>query len=233
MDVDTEIREGIYGTKCRERTAKVKTQEAVKKAAPELAKKRKGVDARILRTQEQLRLAVLEIAESHEINSVSVTTLSRMAGINRTTFYQHAASPAELLTDVLTQEIAGIAQTHMGAILADPGDMREPLWIGMRALVDYLVSREAIYRRHLRSAAPSMHGMLAAQIEKGALLLFKKEVLGALSNDSVAWSIAASHYAHGVAAALLKWLDHGPPYDRDLLEKVLAAGLPAWYPPYA
>ena len=228
-----EIRRRIYGKEPLVPVEKMKTEKAVDVAVRAPTRKRTGVDARILRTQEQLRLAVLDIAENHEINGVSVTTLARMAKINRTTFYQHATSPAALLTQVLTQEIADIAQTHMVAILADPGDMREPLWIGMRALVDYLVSREGIYRRHLRSAAPSMHGILAGQIEKAALLLFKKEVLGAVSNNSVAWSIAASHYAHGVAAALLKWLDHGPPYDRDLLEKVLEAGLPAWYPPHA
>lgn len=191
---------------------------------------RKGVDARILRTREQLRVAVLEIAESHEINSVSVTTMARMAGINRTTFYQHALSPADLLTDVLTQEISDIRERHMPAILTDPADKREPMWSGMRDLIDYLVKREAVYRRHMHSVAPSMHSILAQQIETATLRLFGEDVLGKLAADSDAWPIAASHYAHGIAAALLKWIDRGPPYDRAFLEEVLDAIRPIWYP---
>jgi AcrR family transcriptional regulator len=59
------------------------------------------VDRRIERTKEQLRIAVLELAETEDLGTLTVHDITRRAGVNRATFYQHYRDKDELLEQTI------------------------------------------------------------------------------------------------------------------------------------
>lgn len=57
-------------------------------------------DARIAKTNEKLRNALLELMKKQSIDTISVTELCKTAGINRNTFYSHYREPVDLLNEI-------------------------------------------------------------------------------------------------------------------------------------
>ena len=57
-------------------------------------------DARIAKTTDKLRKALLELMTAQPIDSITVTSLCKAAGINRNTFYAHYNEPVDLLNEI-------------------------------------------------------------------------------------------------------------------------------------
>src|SRR5690625_7649363 len=67
----------------------------------------RGMDPRIARTHQALREALMALARERDVDEISVAEIAEVAGINRSTFYQHYRDKGVLLADVLdavTQE---------------------------------------------------------------------------------------------------------------------------------
>lgn len=60
----------------------------------------KKENQRILLTKRLLQDGLLQLLETKELDRISVTELCRVSGINRATFYNHYASPQDLLSDM-------------------------------------------------------------------------------------------------------------------------------------
>ncbi|RUR00961.1 TetR/AcrR family transcriptional regulator [Labedella endophytica] len=69
-------------------------------------------DPRSARTVAALRDALRESLATHALDEVTVASLCRAAGVQRTTFYTHASSVAELLAGLLTEEIDEQLDVH-------------------------------------------------------------------------------------------------------------------------
>jgi AcrR family transcriptional regulator len=66
------------------------------------------IDRRVERTRAQLRSAMIDLIESRERSDITVQEVTRRAGVNRATFYQHYRDKDELLQqtiDALVDEI--------------------------------------------------------------------------------------------------------------------------------
>jgi AcrR family transcriptional regulator len=64
-------------------------------------------DARVLRTRQALRQAMVELAEESPLEAITVRAIAGRAGVGYATFFRHYADKEALLTDVagrLTQE---------------------------------------------------------------------------------------------------------------------------------
>ncbi len=57
-------------------------------------------DARIAKTTDKLRKALLELMTAQPVDSITVTSLCKAAGINRNTFYAHYNEPVDLLNEI-------------------------------------------------------------------------------------------------------------------------------------
>ena len=62
-------------------------------------------DPRYLRVRQQLTEAILKLSAEKPADQITVSELTREAGVSRTTFYKHGASPVEYLADVLIGQI--------------------------------------------------------------------------------------------------------------------------------
>jgi len=76
------------------------------------------LDRRVERTRNRLRAAVLELAETQDLAELTVHDITRRAGVNRATYYQHYRDKDELIEqtiDELLHEIfAGCAPVLAG-----------------------------------------------------------------------------------------------------------------------
>ncbi|MFI7530340.1 TetR/AcrR family transcriptional regulator [Nocardia salmonicida] len=119
------------------------------------------VDARIIRTRESLRSAVLDLVSEHDWAEISITDLTRRAKISRPTFYLHYSSLDELAADALIERLRESASST--ADLALIGDDM-PGWL--LAFLEDVNAHRATYRRLLtaRSVAGIAQEMVAAKL---------------------------------------------------------------------
>lgn len=172
------------------------------------------------------------LAEQRPITEVTVTQLCREAGVTRDTFYRHAGSPLELLSDVLREELEAIARAHSelgGGFRADAG-MRG----GVRALLEHVAGHRGVYRNAARPhlLAP-LRDVLAGVVRESLQAHGRAhpEILPpeAESDDDV--RLLAAYAATGTVGALEVWLGVEP-LDVERGERLIVAGSPAfWHGP--
>lgn len=190
------------------------------------------MDPRYRRSREALRAAVYRLAEAQPIAEVSVTDLCREAGVTRDTFYRHAASPLELLADVLREELEGIARAHpdLGGGSGPEAGMRA----GVRALLVHVAEHHGVYRH---AARPHLLGPLRNVLEVvvgGSLEAHARahpEILPPEAESADDVRLLAAYAAAGTVGALEVWLE-AEPLDVERGERLVLAASPAfWHGP--
>lgn len=110
-----------------------------------------NTDPRWRRTRQALDAAALELAAAHPIRQISVNELTKRAGVDRSTFYNHAASPDALLQAILTSELEGVYQRFRKEFAANhmsPGELQEQAF---REILRHVIARQAIYTSSLHN----------------------------------------------------------------------------------
>jgi len=194
------------------------------------------VDVRQRRSQERLHAAVLRLATDGPVTDLSVTAVATAAGVHRSTFYEHAASPADLLQAALVAELdelrAGLFDGLLGGDAADtPQAVRQVTLDVLR----HVERHAAIYRRGLGagSGSGSLHAMLSGHFRATSLRLLelaRLEVRVAVPGvpDQIVADLAARFIADGTVGIIEGWLAGDLGVD-DVLE-TYAALLPTWWP---
>ncbi|WP_037870058.1 TetR/AcrR family transcriptional regulator [Streptomyces sp. SPB074] len=150
-------------------------------------------DVRVRRTWARLSEAVLRLAAERPVEEVAVADLVRAAGVNRSTFYKHAPSPAAVLERVLYAELdeiraAWIAETKTEgrgagtegadapaastpaadapAAGAGPAGAAPGTWHGATAaLAEHVLRYEAVYTVGLvGQRSPALYRLLAEHL---------------------------------------------------------------------
>ncbi|MGO4432124.1 TetR/AcrR family transcriptional regulator [Paenarthrobacter sp. RAF9] len=187
-------------------------------------------DPRALRSREKLSSAILDLAAGHDAGTLSAGQVAATAGVNRSTFYQHAASPAALLRQVLSEELDTLRETH----LSGPGDIG-PAIVAVTADVARHVDRHRdVYRRGLvtDSGTGALHAMLGSHFEASVRLLLARRAIEipAPGGREVPPSMVARYIAYGVVGALESRLLETPPRPVDEFLDDLRELLPDWWP---
>lgn len=97
-------------------------------------------DARVVRTRQALRQAMVELAEESALEAITVRAIAARAGVGYATFFRHYTDKEELLTDVagrLTQEF--LSQVRP---LLEQKDRRG----AARSLCEFVLGHLALYR---------------------------------------------------------------------------------------
>ena len=90
------------------------------------------IDARIQKTKEKLRSALLDILLEKELSTVSVSEICQKAGVNRNTFYAHYKSVSALLNS--------IEEDFLNEIIEKLKESTEPYNGDLITLLDVLMS---------------------------------------------------------------------------------------------
>jgi AcrR family transcriptional regulator len=197
------------------------------------------MDARAQRTRQGLAHTILDLARQRPLTQISVTDLSRAAGITRPTFYAHADSPGDLLAAVLGRQLETLTDAATAA--AEPGAAWDDA-PGI-ALVDHVRDNAAIYRQNLDGRLPhELRNVLIDHTERTVIAHFLRHpgVLplprsapsdGQVDVAETQYRLAALYAemaASGTVAALEVWLSGTDPLDTEWVVRAIRLGSARW-----
>lgn len=191
------------------------------------------MDVRQQRSQRRLFEGALRLAEAEPVSALTVTAIAREAGVHRSTFYELASSPSDLVEQALLAELDALR----GGLLADDGaDLDRAVTDVTRGVLEHVRRHAAIYRRGLAedSGAASLHPMLARHFRDTSRLLSERARLRVEVDvpgvDPTHVEDAAIRFiAGGTVGALEAWLATDD-LDVDDFLAVLLRLIPGWWP---
>ncbi|MFF1881879.1 TetR family transcriptional regulator [Pseudarthrobacter sp. NPDC058196] len=188
-------------------------------------------DPRAARSRARLAAAILELAAEHDAGTLGAAQVAAAAGVNRSTFYQHAASPAALLRQVLSAELDALRDEHLSASGGDIGHAVAAVTAGVVRHVD---AHRRIYRHGLAAepGTAGLHGMLGAHFEGSVRLLIERRAIAvpAPGGRDVPPPMVARFIAYGVVGALESRLLEDQPRPAEEFLADLGQLLPDWWP---
>lgn len=194
------------------------------------------MDARQRRSRDNLRRAILSLAADTAASGILASEVAAAAGVNRSTFYDHAASPTALLEDVLREELDALREEFLSG--ASAADAAAAIAGVTRSVLEHAEQHRAIYLLGLdeNSGPASLHPMLSSHFEASIRLLLAQHTItfdsvgvGALPDALVA-EMATRMVADGSVGAILAWLRSPAPRSVDAFLSAYARLLPAWFP---
>jgi AcrR family transcriptional regulator len=188
------------------------------------------MDPRKQRSRDRLHAAALALATERPISSLTVTQLADAADVHRSTFYEHAESPAGLVEAALTAELDVLRDE----LMKDRSDAATAVATVTEGVLRHILRHIDIYRRELADGGGTLHAMLSRHFRGTTeILLERGRIRLPLTADGVADSAvadaAARFLADGTVGVMDGWLRHPRPRVEDFLRVYLAL-LPEWWP---
>jgi len=191
------------------------------------------MDKRQIKTRARLFASILELAAARPVGDLTMSEIANHADVHRSTLYEHATSPTDLLQSALRAELDAIRHRYLDEVT----DVAAAVSATTRAVLQHIDDHSVIYVRGLGSGSESasLHPMLAHHFQESTRLLFEQHALelpfavASVPVDTVAQ--AAAHYvANGTVGAIEVWLDTPEPRDAESFLEVIGHLVPAWWP---
>lgn len=190
-------------------------------------------DPRWLRSRKALTEAVLELASEHPIHLITVNTVTKRAGIDRTTFYNHAESPEALLSTTLRDELDDLFDRFHNTLKSQQRTPQEAQEQGIRTILEHVARRRAIYRASLRNGNDNLlQSVIGAHLAKKAMVLLEEsfyQFRDGAKLDAFGRQFAARGVAWGMVGTLTTWLRESPDLDADLFIENYRVLFPDWF----
>lgn len=191
-----------------------------------------GIDARVVKTRQVLRDATLELAATSPIESIAVSDICRVAGVNRATFYRHASSPVEILASILLEDLDNLRGVFIDQVAGHENSMIE-IWQSItNQTITHVRRFYAVYKVGLTSASNgALENLFRQHVEQSMKQLFASQVellprSKDLDIEFLANALPAS-LAAGLTAVLRSWVNAEDASDSAYLNAVLLS-LPTW-----
>jgi AcrR family transcriptional regulator len=192
------------------------------------------MDARQVRSRRLLHDAVLELATTTNVAELTVTRVAEAAGVQRSTFYAHAADPPALLRSALLEQLDALRAELLDDPDHAPADVAART---TRRVVEHVRDHAAIYRRGLAddAGAGSLHAMLSEHfLVSGRELLARDRArlpLPPVAGVAVRRldDAAARFVAQGTVGVLRTWLELPGRPSVPAFERMYAVLLPPWW----
>lgn len=175
------------------------------------------MDPRILRTQESLQHALLELCRTEDFATLSVSSIVEVAGVNRSTFYQHYADKETLLADALDAFVTE-AQAQLDAASGDgdaegrdgdaSGAELHPRDLILRYFV-HVRDNVALYQTALSSSGPPV---IVERLISRVSALAERGLVDqpAVASGKMPVNIAAASLAGSFVGILREWINMTP-----------------------
>jgi len=190
-------------------------------------------DPRWVRSRQALTEAVLALAAEQPIATVSVGVLTKRAGVNRATFYNHAKSPQALLQAVLLAELNSIFDVFHVRLLDSNGYISPVQDFGIRSIVEHVHTRQRIYRKSLEhDHADLLHSVLTGYlIEKSRILMDERQYRfsGKVPANDFEREFAIRAACYGLVGGIIAWLQESDEPRVDDFMGAYYVSLPQWF----
>jgi AcrR family transcriptional regulator len=188
------------------------------------------MDSRQRRTQEKLFSAILELAQHNSAGDITASETAARAQVNRSTFYEHAESPAHLLRAALRSEMMAIQEANYDDV---PEHTTENNLRATHDVLDHIEKHAAIYSRGLgRNDDTSLHSMLSGVFSSTVQRMIENDVidLPAGLKEAPGPAALARFLGDGTVGIVDAWLAEPEPRSHDRFIEMYAAVVPGWWP---
>jgi len=163
-------------------------------------------DLRILKTQEKLQNALLELLKEKELKAISVKEICDKAGISRNAFYQHYGYKEDLYDQMVTRATESIRDS-LAPVISDASDLSEEIIV--------------LHAKHIVSGISEVKDLIYVMLkgDKGIILrqltdfIFEMYLQNALPffdlQDSTELRLYYEYQSAGMAAFIIKWVMDG------------------------
>lgn len=167
----------------------------------------------------------MQLASDEHVSALSVKRIAAVAGVNRSTFYKHAARPLALLEAAVRSTLAVSVQAAIEGIESRDSDaiFRATVF----AVFEQVQDQSGLYRLHLGQELQLVLSdfLTAALLETRAPVFWNPFARHAVPLDATL--ALAAFIAAGAVAMLCAWSIQQAP-DRAILDAVLDQLLPMW-----
>jgi AcrR family transcriptional regulator len=192
------------------------------------------VDARQKRSQVALHRAIIDLATARDVSSLTVSEITDRAGVNRSTFYAHATSAAELLCAALADELDAIRDEYLDTLRAGAAT-DSTIRQGTARILGHLESRRDLYLRAFDAPGgdSGVRAMLALHFRAAVLATLETGTLQLPDGDDITPFLAdgtASFLAAGSTGLMEAWLRLPEPRTPETYLAAYRRLLPSWWP---
>lgn len=169
-------------------------------------------DLRIMKTQERLQNALLELLETKELKEITVKEICDKAGISRNAFYQHYGYKEDLYDQMVARATETIRESIM-PVVPDASSVKEGT---IKNYAESIIKGISEVRDLIYVMLKGDDGKFLRQLTD---LIFGQTLLNAISffglKDSVELRLYYEFQAAGMAAFIIKWiLEEAIPEDK-------------------
>lgn len=163
-------------------------------------------DLRIMKTQEQLQNALLELLETKELKAITVKEICDKAGISRNAFYQHYGYKEDLYDQMVARATEGIRDS-LTPVIPDASHLSQDAVVSYARHIVEGISR---VRELIYVMLKNDNGIFLRQLTD---LIFGKNLTNALSffdiEDSWDLRLYYEFLSGGMSAFIIKWVLEG------------------------
>jgi AcrR family transcriptional regulator len=165
-------------------------------------------DLRAKRTEKLLLSALIELTVQKGFAAVTVSDLTKEAGINRATFYRHYEDKFELLNQY-ARTVYELLDSLPEASLPLPADVSaRSAPVGLVAIFEHIRANAPFYRVML---GPNGESVFADKIRQYIKKRIWRSLPAGLQRDTSAVDLYLSYSSSASIGAVLWWLDHDVP----------------------
>lgn len=186
-------------------------------------------DPRYIRSQSKLFNAIISLATDLPLEKITVTAIADKAGVHRSTVYEHADSPKQLLHKAITQEL------NDNYTFKGPEDVsNNQVKTATEAVLRYLESHEGLFSRMSTESGAEIRDILRSHFMKSLISVLEfnnfdmPETTVEISKEDfrlfTVYTMAEMHV--GIFAAALTY---PKPRSAELLYEMIRVTTPYWW----
>lgn len=184
------------------------------------------MDARTGRTRSALEATVIALAQEAPIQTITVSSIAAAAHVNRSTFYEHAESPAALLRSALRGQLVLLRQDQTETDHDRSADMAA----ARLAVVEHIAEHRPIYAEAFSDSGDpaGLLTMLAEHFSASASIEIDAGHI-APPPDGLPAAMHVDYVAMGIVGAIRSWLGAPDAVSAQEFADALPSLHPAWF----
>jgi len=185
-------------------------------------------DTRVVRTRSLLHAAMLELLEGMPYSAVSVTDITKKAGVNRVTFYSHYSSKADLLEEIMEEKFSQyFSIVEYIKPLKDIDQLIAGLEVYFRKSLQHISQNVKFYRLLFSGVLPDYKDRFEKRFQDRLKQLMLKAGANAGADARVDFDFYVEWNVGGTIQTIRKWLDNGmnPPQEQFIEQMLLISAV--------